>query len=443
MRKSILIGVLAALMLFAFTACEQNMPSTPLYGAQVESITVDEQPVYIVGFDSEIDPTVIKFSVNYNDGKSYVYTGSQLGLTNDKPVSVTGLSNSVTVSIDDGKYTFYPIVKAYAPTGMTIDFSAEKPYEISSSTALAIDYKMTVASAGGPKDYSIEDEEIFDANQVEKLIADNNLEAGDSLAVTIDTIKAILGENADFDSVADIAEQYGFTIAVNGSFEVTVADPNATKINTIEVKQANKIYPVLKGMTVGTAKTKLSEAGLSIIAYDKDGVVLSASDTTGFTASYYDKDGVKFNNDYTWKEAGEYKVNVKYVKGDIEISGSFTLVVSEDYPTVYTVTQKGTEGADKDEMYQFEPTDPIDNMKYYDIKPSTWASGATAYTDEDIQPDYAAVNWTVAPSNIPADFLGSSESGKFAPTLVSNIEGVIANWAQNDGLSVVKERSEN
>ena len=48
MRKSILIGVLAALMLFAFTACEQNMPSTPLYGAQVESITVAEQPVYIV-----------------------------------------------------------------------------------------------------------------------------------------------------------------------------------------------------------------------------------------------------------------------------------------------------------------------------------------------------------------------------------------------------------
>ena len=66
-------------------------------------------------------------------------------------------------------------------------------------------------------------------------------------------------------------------------------------INSIQA-EIKKLQKDIKGMTVGAAKTKLSEAGLSIIAYDKDGVVLSATDTTGFTASYYDKDGEKWSN---------------------------------------------------------------------------------------------------------------------------------------------------
>ena len=48
MKKSILIGALAVLMLVAFTACENNAPTTPLYGKAVESIKPEQHDYFRV-----------------------------------------------------------------------------------------------------------------------------------------------------------------------------------------------------------------------------------------------------------------------------------------------------------------------------------------------------------------------------------------------------------
>ena len=68
MRKSILIGVLAALMLFAFTACENQVPNLPVQGGKdVANITVTSTTVYAgQDYTGETVPAVV--SIVYKDG---------------------------------------------------------------------------------------------------------------------------------------------------------------------------------------------------------------------------------------------------------------------------------------------------------------------------------------------------------------------------------------
>ena len=79
MRKSILIGVLAALMLFAFTACE-NSAST--YKIPVGITAEASNTEYLVG--EYTDPSTITAAVRFSDGSTQTFTGTQLGIPAQK-----------------------------------------------------------------------------------------------------------------------------------------------------------------------------------------------------------------------------------------------------------------------------------------------------------------------------------------------------------------------
>ena len=451
MKKGILIGVLAALMLFAFTACEQNTPNSPLYGAQVESVTVAEQPVYIylpvadvmkdvipsniaTALEDKIDPSEVKFRVNYNDGKSYVYTGTQLGLTDT--AAVVGPSTAIKVSLDKaGRYVFYPQVKAYAATSAIVSPSAvAEPYELNDGTKLSVKLDVTLASAGGSKVFSLGSRDLIANDDVDALIEDRNLEYGDALTITAEEIMEIPAVKSYIDGI----NRY-FPVTVSGSIEAVYVDASAT-YTTFTVKQANTIYANIEGIG-NDAKTSLEDAGLTLTTYDKDGNVVDASITTGFTV--YDADGIKFNDAYTWEKADTYDVTVKY--GEVSIPA--TIKVSSDYPVAYEVAEIMTEKKVDDEFteyYEYTPGEEID-LDTVEFTIKTWASSSTTKYEEKVAPtDYTKPDWTVVPLIIPTDItLSEDGEANFKDcTFESGIEGVVATWASSaKGFYVVEEKS--
>ena len=80
MRKSILIGVLAALMLFAFTACEAQVPNLPVQGGKdIANITVTSTTVYAGKSYTDTVPAVV--SIVYKDGTTTDNVAVQLTVT--------------------------------------------------------------------------------------------------------------------------------------------------------------------------------------------------------------------------------------------------------------------------------------------------------------------------------------------------------------------------
>ena len=73
MRKSILIGVLAALMLFAFTACEPQTITWPTE-RNISFVTVEQTATYIVGEKAE--DTGFNIVINYTEGEPTVIPGA-------------------------------------------------------------------------------------------------------------------------------------------------------------------------------------------------------------------------------------------------------------------------------------------------------------------------------------------------------------------------------
>lgn len=91
MKKGILIGVIAALMLFAFTACEQ----TPIIPKVIESVTYLDGPTeYVSG--SVFDPAAYTLRVNYADGTHTDINGA--GALEGKTSPLTAGSEEITIT---------------------------------------------------------------------------------------------------------------------------------------------------------------------------------------------------------------------------------------------------------------------------------------------------------------------------------------------------------
>ena len=98
MRKSILIGVLASLMLFAFTACEAQVPNLPVQGGKdIANITVTSTTVYAGEVYSDSVPAVV--SIVYKDGTTTDNVAVQLTVTGTDKKATAG-SNFGTVAYE-------------------------------------------------------------------------------------------------------------------------------------------------------------------------------------------------------------------------------------------------------------------------------------------------------------------------------------------------------
>ena len=154
MKKSILIGVLAALMLFAFTACDNT--ATTGFDQAVISITAEGTPEYFVGDEVSLsDYTVTATRFN---GETFVVDAEDLKLDAKalELVATTGKSGDTvaagtitytgyTYPVTDAKTTVSVSAVAYTVDAINVVVNADQPtyYKGSSTKNLNDDYTVT------------------------------------------------------------------------------------------------------------------------------------------------------------------------------------------------------------------------------------------------------------------------------------------------------------
>lgn len=131
MKKSILIGALAALMLFAFVACDNSTPGFSF--KDVSYVTIEQNKDYI---DGET-PTAAGFSivVNYTEGEPVVLNGAG---------NVTSTDNWVTVKANDD-FSFTNSQGKEVPVVATaVEYKTVTGATISGITSATIDDTVTL-----------------------------------------------------------------------------------------------------------------------------------------------------------------------------------------------------------------------------------------------------------------------------------------------------------
>ena len=147
--KKVFIGVLAALMLFAFTACENNAPQTPIMGNQIEGVELVSAPDYIIGIDDDIDPAKVELNVIKNDGSKVSYTGTELNLK--APTTLSTINNC---AVTYGNLTFYVNIPAYnwdEITAVDLSGATTKTIKTTDTTISTDGITVTVSYAKGTR----------------------------------------------------------------------------------------------------------------------------------------------------------------------------------------------------------------------------------------------------------------------------------------------------
>ena len=375
MRKSILIGVLAALMLFAFTACDNGAPTSPLYGKEIQGVSPVSAPDYVAG--EKIDPSAITLRVNFNDNTYAEFKGSELGMKLDTAL-VAG-SNAATVTVAGQSYVVN--VNAYAIEGFNVDISTIKAETviIGSTTEVSTDgATIDVVYNGGKTKEAVAS--VVEADSVLSEIAELPIEAfnipedwkdvkdGQTFTATVPTTASSI-TNPDTGLV------YTFT----GSKTVTAKIAEVGTYTTPVIKQTNEVFTVAPAS--GTEKNVLS-----YVVYDVSFSVTKGETTTPVTFSSASTGDWEVS--YPGKYAPGYKLTKSTETIDVvftnetdypglEVEGELVVTTTADYPLTITVAE--AEGKDK-VTYAAGATVPASNFTF--TASGAWASGKTYEGDE-------------------------------------------------------------
>ena len=360
MKKCILIGALAALMLFAFTACEQQVPNfiekTPT------AMSVVSTPEYLVG--EKADPNQIKVEIVYANGDVETKTAATLGMV---ATTLNGMQNKVSLSYGttlDGKpATFEVVVPAYEIESVIIDpTNAEMT---------------TVAKGASPVQFKLDGAKItaiYNGNSQKEVSESLVAATFTNGAFTVDTTGAI-GTEAKVSIVA--AKQAVVSLSSDWVLEIVDGSYDAsTDLKSVSVtqKEDNEVFAI--------------NGTLAQVTYDVTGTYADGS-TKAITGATLE---------YVWYEtsqpavAGTYDVVVT-VSGK-QYPAKLAVSTASDYPTAVTVTAKdtdlSTEGV-QPKKYVDGNTVSLDDFTY---TATAWASGYKTYGQNGIN----------APSISSADF---------------------------------------
>ena len=412
MRKSILIGVLAALMLFAFTACEQN-PTTPLYGAQVENITVVSQPVFVQKQDLAADEVVL--SVNYNDGTSVEYKGNQLLLKG----TLNGEANVATATFAGKEYKV--IIKAYEVTAITVDLSTLNAVSfndnglVTPSEAKEVFASATYTTAGGNVtgncSVKIESTDIAD------IVSDNNLKINGTFTLTAELMNELEAE----DSI----------VSYTNSKTLTYVDDTA--IAYIVAKQTAPIYaaPENSGSSPAVANS-LAEAKITVEAYNFSGEKVADLVTAGVANTNWTLSFERYDENYAFTEVDDVTITVT-VTGTGSNEGKtysttsahpFVLEVSEDYPLTFSAEQVKDKSGKKHAYYNGETILDTDFV----FSAETWASGFTGYVpkdeleDGDVEEPVWTMDFSTDPERIPYDKASGESKSQYSVVFTCTVD---------------------
>ena len=423
MRKSILIGVLAALMLFAFTACEQN-PTTPLYGSQVENITVVSQPLFVQGQPLAADEVVL--SVNYNDGTSVEYRGDQLLLKGN----LNGEANVATANFAGKEYKV--IIKAYEVTAITIDLSTLNAVSfnddglVTPADAKAVVASATYTTAGGNEtgNYGV----TIESTDIADIVADNNLKINGTFTLTAELMNELEAE----DSI----------VSYTNSKTLTYVDETA--IAYIVAKQTAPIYaaPENSGSSPAVANS-LAEAKVTVEAYNFSGEKVADLVKAGSPEPNWVLSFERYDANYAFTEVDDVTITVT-VTGTGTNAGKtysttsahpFVLEVSEDYPVDFSAAQV----KDADENTHAYYNGEIIDVEDFDFSVKTWASGFTGYVPKATakEGDVVEPTWTMEfstdPERIPYDKASGTSKATYGVVFTCTVDNKLV---QLDSVSV-------
>ena len=369
--KKVFIGVLAALMLFAFTACENSTPNTPLYGKSVMAVTLTEQPDYIVGYDT-IKPEDLNVRVTYNDNSYTDYTGVELkasvsGKLIDNELTAVGITVPGVVVDNTNGVGYSVTVKAYQPdkANITVDVSGAEQKTIA-LTATEISLKGVTAAVpygnGSSKTYDVE--KVFGEDKITfggKTVASFGYKAGEEINI----IEALEGKaNATISGLLD-------TVTGTWTVKVTEKEIQNVTITQVVTSDTNEIFS-------GNPLSKVDYKGTITFNDGSTPVEFTKASKTGITVEF-----TKHQETYPITASGSFAVKVTYTSGDFSDSYETTLPVNvqADYPLTFSAKPKTglAEGANK--YLEGETV----NLNNYDFTIDSWASGTT-YNDTNKAP---------------------------------------------------------
>ena len=127
MRKTFLIGVLAALMLFAFTACEAQVPNIPNEGDNdIAKVTIASAPTFYAG--GSADEAYVTVDVQRVGGKVTEDVPAVVSFINGKVVPGTNpvkiSFGSLTGTAASAEYTYMGSVEAVSVAELDVEYKA-------------------------------------------------------------------------------------------------------------------------------------------------------------------------------------------------------------------------------------------------------------------------------------------------------------------------------
>ena len=439
--KKVFIGVLAALMLFAFTACENNAPQTPIMGNQIEGVELVSAPDYIIGIGDDIDPAEVKLNVIKNDGSKVSYTGTELNLK--APTTLSTINNC---AVTYGNLTFYVNIPAYNWDEITaVDLSGATTKTIKTTdTKISTDgITVTVSYAKGTRSGVAIEDVVKNGDKItfseNKTVADFGFKDGQE----INMAEALKKEEVS-DTISDLLDK------ATGSWDVTV-DDSALAISDVDLEQIfiheGTPYEVFAAGTTKNTLDKVAFAGTATVTADgtsknetfyylgadvTDKITLVNKNevadpdytyNTGWTIILQN-----YTDTYAFTKVGTLNVEaiVAYTaEGETVKSEEISVPVEviKDYPTTFKAPVIGKDSDEeplhKDEWAWEESIDPAD----FEFVVTQWASGLGETGYKEGEAPALSGKWTsnpatvekYAPASINVTFTYSGDHGKAEP----------------------------
>ena len=409
MKKTFLIGVLAALMLFAFTACENSAPTSPIYGKDILGVSPVTVPDYIEG--ETLDPADVTLKVLFDDDTSANFTGTELNLTKATDMKLAAGTNVFTATFN-GK-TFNVNIQAYKPELVTFNVSGIKQDYISLEEGATIDLDgitVTVTYNNGKTkeatDWWFVDKRNNDSISAAAVLyfyetSGDTLEDGDTITVPNGLVNTA-------------APGSGYAFTGTKTFK-SVDEANPVTITDVEVKRVLKdgtncyeIFRVGSKNTLANFKFDMtvtfSDGTKRVIKnYGTGFVAATASDGVSAVGTYTLSESDQKPGDGAWEitlvdyDIDNFKFDEKTTKANVVIeakngdftatSAAFSVESIEDYPVAITATIKkdGTDESAKDITYAEGVDVKVSDFTYTVAGTVAWASGEK-YTEPEKAP---------------------------------------------------------
>ena len=428
--KKYFIGVLAALMLFAFTACDNSVPTVSIDG--VAYVEVEQVKNYLEGEKATEDG--FQIVVNYTVGSPKIIAG------NAGNIDITGDVASVKdIQFYDANGKEVPAVGTsvtYTPvTSVSVNVSSieieegsklEDGFGIVDSAVLA-DATFTLSGDGVSKTYTFMDvvTKKIDVvlslwNENEMLATSTAVKKGETYTVTLDKYD-ILNDGETHTSGkwdADFTNN-GLTAGLSTGVTVSVVEKSVTApvtLSSIAVTQNadNEVFVIAND---ATNTDKVSDLEYTVVGSFSDGTSKTLTSTDGWTIGVLN---------YTTDSALTNGMNiiVYATKGSDYAEGSFAVRTTADYAKSVEIGIGKVQGESGEVARTWAPGNDILPAQFtYTVK--RWASGHDYSKDTGVAASMLTLpsdDFAVNPRMVPNGYTSSSMAVNFS--YVGDIKGL-------------------